>query len=77
MKLNKEERKRQQHIHELITTEQAYIEDMTAVHEVWLFKMFIILCSGYFIVCADLIFSVNIYFFLIFIICEFEITIFL
>lgn len=37
VKLNKEERKRQQHIHELITTEQAYIEDMTAVHEVWLF----------------------------------------
>lgn len=34
VKLNKEERKRQQHIHELITTEQAYIEDMTAVHEV-------------------------------------------
>lgn len=28
------EHKRQQHIHELITTEQAYIEDMTAVHEV-------------------------------------------
>jgi len=36
VKLNKEERKRQQHIHELITTEQAYIEDMTAVHEVFI-----------------------------------------
>lgn len=38
VKLNKEERKRQQHIHELITTEQAYIEDMTAVHEVFIFN---------------------------------------
>ncbi|XP_050533281.1 intersectin-1 isoform X2 [Daktulosphaira vitifoliae] len=33
--LSKEERKRQQHILELITTEQAYIEDMIAVHEVF------------------------------------------
>lgn len=40
VKLNKEERKRQQHIHELITTEQAYIEDMTAVHEVFILIKF-------------------------------------
>ncbi|XP_050430286.1 intersectin-1 [Adelges cooleyi] len=33
--LNKEERKRQQHILELINTEQAYIEDMISVHEVF------------------------------------------
>lgn len=32
--ISKEERKRQQHIQELIDTEEAYIKDMTAVHEV-------------------------------------------
>lgn len=41
VKLNKEERKRQQHIHELITTEQAYIEDMNAVHEVFILFTYI------------------------------------
>ncbi|XP_046617451.1 intersectin-1 isoform X4 [Neodiprion virginianus] len=33
--LNDTERKRQEHIKELIATEQAYIEDMTLVHEVF------------------------------------------
>nr|XP_018916715.1 PREDICTED: intersectin-1 isoform X1 [Bemisia tabaci]XP_018916716.1 PREDICTED: intersectin-1 isoform X1 [Bemisia tabaci] len=33
--LSKEEMKRQQHIYELISTEQAYIEDMSVVHEVF------------------------------------------
>lgn len=32
--LDETERKRQEHIKELIATEQAYIEDMTLVHEV-------------------------------------------
>lgn len=49
MKLNKEEHKRQQHIHELITTEQAYIEDMIAVHEVcFFFSIFVVSYDNYF-----------------------------
>lgn len=34
--LDSMERKRQEYIKELITTEQAYIEDMRLVHEVFL-----------------------------------------
>lgn len=34
------ERKRQEHIKELIMTEQAYIEDMRLVHEVFLSVFF-------------------------------------
>ncbi|XP_046667454.1 intersectin-1 isoform X2 [Homalodisca vitripennis] len=35
IKLGKEEKKRQQHIKELIMTEQAYIDDMSIVHDVF------------------------------------------
>uniref|UniRef100_A0A1B6KVP3 Intersectin-1-like n=1 Tax=Graphocephala atropunctata TaxID=36148 RepID=A0A1B6KVP3_9HEMI len=35
IKLGKEEKKRQQHIKELIITEQAYIDDMSIVHDVF------------------------------------------
>ena len=37
MKLNKEEQKRQDCIKELIVTEQAYIDDMTMIHDVRMF----------------------------------------
>jgi len=48
---NPMERKRQEHIKELIVTEQAYIEDMRLVHEVvfsiFFFKFLIIRVLGY------------------------------
>lgn len=38
------EKKRQEHIKELIMTEQGYIEDMRLVHEVFFFQIFFFLC---------------------------------